>query len=429
MFKENRLIFEKPGEAPARAIEAQKAPEALDPREYNAEFQAGKAKRIAERMPIEIEKILEGSDATSLKTTKLRKIRNFLSRYVEIRQNLVYAGSKDEKREIQTTLGQIAQLAAKVDIQISRLEKTKPIEARETNTDLGLTLQEERLLAGYKFWPYETAPQIVKARTWPHRFEDHEIMLDNLMNQSEKSTKAILNLRSMFFPSGTEKPYFVDIGPAVGGISHNSKPAQTLQDMAIRFPNMECYALDLPEQYDVLSGKTPESKAGYKIDPKNREEMIRRKNMHFISGDGLKSIQDQIADTNTNPYPEREKTPSIPKGAPIFIRAVNSIDICCDWKDDKDGSPGVRTALLRMANDFKDSPVMLFFNAQILVKASGSTSWTIIGHISPAGFDHRNATHNRKGQPPYSLDTKKVEKAINENKPGTYPTLDREVSR
>jgi murein DD-endopeptidase MepM/ murein hydrolase activator NlpD len=122
MFKENRLIFEKPGEAPARAVEAQKAPETLDPREYDAEFQAAKAKRIAERMPIEIQKILEGSDATSLKTTKLRRIRNFLSGYVETRQNLAYAGSKDKKREIQTTLSQIAQLAARVDIQISNLE-------------------------------------------------------------------------------------------------------------------------------------------------------------------------------------------------------------------------------------------------------------------------------------------------------------------
>ncbi|HBB02406.1 MAG: hypothetical protein US89_C0013G0026 [Candidatus Peregrinibacteria bacterium GW2011_GWF2_38_29] len=432
MFKENRLIFlgdpeGGPGDTKTK-LDSQKAPEALNPYEYDAEFQNIKAKRIVERMPKEIQKILDNSDTTSLKTAKLRKIQNYLSEYARTKQNLTYTGTEKEKREIQITLSQIAQLAARIDIQISNLKTPKPIESRESNTDLGLTPQEERMLARYKFWNYEKASAVVKARTWPHRFEDHEIMLRHLMNDNEKTTKATSNLRNIFFPSGTEKPYFIDIGPAIGGVSHGSKPAQTLQEMAEGFPNMECYALDLPEQYDILSGKTPKSKVGYEINPKNREEMLRRRNMHFISGDGLKSIQDQIADTNTNPYPGREKTPGIPKGAPIFIRAVNSIDICCDWND-KDGDTGVRTALLRMASDFKDSPVMLFFNEQILVKARGSTNWTIIGHVSPAGFDHRNATHNRQGQSPYTLDAKKVDKAVSENTPKTHPTLDREVSR
>ncbi|KKQ70278.1 MAG: hypothetical protein US92_C0010G0010 [Candidatus Peregrinibacteria bacterium GW2011_GWA2_38_36] len=54
-------------------------------------------------------------------------LRSNLEKSKELqRQNLNYTGSKEERREIQTTLAQIAQLASKVDIQISTLEKPKP---------------------------------------------------------------------------------------------------------------------------------------------------------------------------------------------------------------------------------------------------------------------------------------------------------------
>ncbi|KKQ70279.1 MAG: hypothetical protein US92_C0010G0011 [Candidatus Peregrinibacteria bacterium GW2011_GWA2_38_36] len=71
-------------------------------------------------------------------------LRSNLEKSKEL-QNLNYTGSQEEKREIQTTLSQIAQLAAKVDGQISDLKKpetpksqnfsTRPVESSEKNNE------------------------------------------------------------------------------------------------------------------------------------------------------------------------------------------------------------------------------------------------------------------------------------------------------
>lgn len=85
----------------------------------------------------------------------------------------------------------------------------------------------------------------------------------------------------------------------------------------------------------------------------------------------------------------------------MIIRAANSIDIYCKWKD-------VKPALARIAVEFVDQPILFLFNKEILLKNAGDTNWHIVGKISDMGFNHKDDKLSRNGQPPYKLDTSEL---------------------
>ncbi len=239
-------------------------------------------------------------------------------------------------------------------------------------------------------------------RTFEHRLEDHEILLSDMFNNRGDAKMAAL--RSQVFPTGRRDSVFIDIGPGIANKdlkvkSGKGKPAITLQEIAEGFPSMQCVALDLPDEVDIFTGKTPKSKAGYEIDAEARDGLLAKRNMHVVSGDGLKSLKAQWENRATNPYPERQRPP-ISKDATVFIRSANAIDIYCEWEKE------VKPALEQTARDFKDQPVVYFFNREIMLKPAGSIEWKIVGQVSNMGFRHSGRELSRNGQPPYKLNNR-----------------------
>lgn len=195
------------------------------------------------------------------------------------------------------------------------------------------------------------------SRTFAGRLDDHIIFLRDIA--------------SHFF-NGNGPPVFIDIGP---GVANPQSPAVTSVEMARAFPNMHVVAFDLPEEVAKFQTRVPSYK---------REALRRMSNFTVVSGDGLKSLRDQI------------RYPLIPADALVIIRTANAIDIYCDWKD-------VEPALVRMAEDFRDNPVVLFFNREILWKLAGEAAWKNIGQVSDRGFRHNSRDLRRNGAPPYYL--------------------------
>lgn len=83
-------------------------------------------------------------------------------------------------------------------------------------------------------------------------------------------------------------------------------------------------------------------------------------------------------------------------GAPVVIRAANSIDIYSLWED-------VLPALYQMSEDFEDHPLLIFFNRSIIVKPRGQRRMRLAGYVSIRGFHHIKKSLDRGGEPPYTL--------------------------
>ncbi len=268
-----------------------------------------------------------------------------------------------------------------------------------------LTKDEQRRMKEYSKKYHEAEKRHdhnILNRTFEHRLQDHEIFLSDIFNNRGDAKMAAL--RSQVFPSGRKDAVFIDIGPGIANKdlkvkSGKGKPAITLQEIAEEFPGMQCIALDLPGEVDIFTGKTPKSKAGYEIDAEARGELLAKRNMHIVSGDGLKSLKAQWEDRATNPYQERQRPP-IGKGTTVFIRSANAIDIYCEWEKE------VKPALEQTARDFKDQPVVYLFNREIMLKPAGSLEWKIVGQVSNMGFRHSGRELSRNGQPPYKLNNK-----------------------
>ncbi|MBU1992571.1 M23 family metallopeptidase [Patescibacteria group bacterium] len=275
-------------------------------------------------------------------------------------------------------------------------------------SSLGLTAKEEKRLASYTSkYSQEKHSHDTFNRTFEKRLEDHEILLGDIFEPTKttKLKQEIGILHDVLFPTANHKAVFIDIGPGIANKdlavkNGKGKPAITLQEMADKFPEMPCFALDLPDEMDVFTGKISAKEAGYKIDPNKREELLAKKNIHLVKGDGLKSLKEQLDDPDTNPYSERPR-PEINENTTLIIRAANSIDVYCDWED-------IENALKLIAVDFKDKPVLVFFNKEILLKPEEETSWKIIGQVSDRGFNHKNRNLSRNGHPPYKLDKQAI---------------------
>lgn len=281
---------------------------------------------------------------------------------------------------------------------------------------LNFTPEEERRLKSYHEYNAKYFSDNNFNRTYPNRLQDHEFFIQSVMypespNQEvrkvyknyDEALPTIQSLHDELFPSPEYQPFFIDIGPGIANkdtmvMGGKGKPAITSQEMADRFPDMPVVALDLPDQVEIFMGRTQgidNKKRKYTIDKKDREEMLRRKNIHVLSGDGLKSLRTQWQDQSTNPLPERQR-PQISSNHVLFIRAANSTDIYCSWEDNK-------KAIERMGKDFPGNAIVFFFNKEIIYKKRNSSEWNIIGQVSDWGFNHKGRTLSRKGKPPFEF--------------------------
>lgn len=287
----------------------------------------------------------------------------------------------------------------------------------EKKCDMGLNTSEEVRLESYSHYDINKHTPNIRNRTYEHRLQDHEILLACLLEASPdlkrfktltgneiqylNEHKSLLEeLKKVLHLNEFPRMFFFDIGPGIANtdfsIEGDSKPAITSQEMADTFPNMTIAVLDLPSEMDRFTGLTNNKK--YVINPKKRQELLNKPNIYLIRGDGLNSLLEQWYDNSTNPYPQRRR-PRLYDNTTLIIRAANSIDIYCDWKKE------CCTAITRMAIDFQNQPVILFFNKDILVKKPGSRKWEIIGQVSPLGFNHNKTELKRNGEPPFKIST------------------------
>jgi hypothetical protein len=247
-------------------------------------------------------------------------------------------------------------------------------------------------------------------RTFPHRFEDHHVLLKGLIEKPK--TFQLKTVAKILFPSKQYKPLFIDIGPGIANVDLEELdgkgiPAVTSIEMAEDFPHIPIIVMDLPSQVSIFMGtKEGRTRSGKKfiVSPKKRALLLKHPNIHIMSGNGLLSLKTQYENLKTNPIKTR-KRPPISNTTSLIIRAVNSIDIYCMYHKKNGHFPSLRSTFLRIAKDFKKIPVMFLFNRIIIIKKANSTKWRIIGTISKMGFDHNERGLYRRGEPPFRFFT------------------------
>ncbi|MFA7278220.1 MAG: peptidoglycan-binding protein [Candidatus Gracilibacteria bacterium] len=269
----------------------------------------------------------------------------------------------------------------------------------------GLTREEERRLARHSIYQNIGHSHNVQNRTFRGRLQDHEMLLDSIFSGANGGESAKI-LKDILLNPQTDGMFFIDIGPGIANKDLDvrggrGKPAVSLQEFAGKFKGVQCFALDMPSEMDIFTGKTPEAVAGYTIASEDRNELLAKRNMHLIRGNGLTSLKDQLVSPRTNPYPERPR-PTPTKNSTIIVRAANSIDLYGNWEKE------ILPALTKMAEDFKDNPVVLLFNREILVKPAHSATWKLVGQVSGMGFRHNDRALTRSGHPPFFLYEDKV---------------------
>ncbi|MFA7685548.1 MAG: SH3 domain-containing protein [Candidatus Gracilibacteria bacterium] len=313
---------------------------------------------------------------------------------------------------------------------------------------LGLSVAEEDVMASYSKKLYQLHPdQNTRNRTWEHRLVDHELLIESLIQPEtndpqvstaferanddlESNRPALRALHHKFFGarksaisralsgeffSKKKNVIFFDLGPGTANVDldmngGDGRPAITSQEIAERFPQLEVVAVDLPSEVDIFTGKAKGISASgeFAIAPVERSIALSKPNFHILAGNGLLSLKSQAEDSSTNPYPERRR-PQILPGTPIIVRVANSIDVYCSWNTANGDNPSIRDSLGTMAVDFKDNPLLLLFNKEILFKEKGSLEWHMIGEASPKGFYHNSRESSRRGRAPFKLDLKKID--------------------
>lgn len=269
--------------------------------------------------------------------------------------------------------------------------KGEKTESTTINPDnMGFTQTEVQRLVQYGRYysrPLDNIPDSELQRTLRHRFSDHEVLLAQLFGGQEPDSEETKNLKKLLESNG--RPMFIDIGPGLGNPDY---PGVTGKEIAEQHPDMPAILLDLPEAVQAFQH----------MRPARRQELLENGNIHIVSGNGLKSLKEQLEDEATNPFPGRER-PRLQTGQPIIIRAANSIDIYCEWQESKRAVAGI-------AKDFAGHPVLLLWNREIIFKPAGGVTWTIVGQVSPAGFNHRTGTFDRQGEPAFRLSAKHIKR-------------------
>ena len=284
-----------------------------------------------------------------------------------------------------------------LNVQLPRLAVCfLPHEAPDRGDFFQTVLEEQRMRSYTGAFDFGTHRQMAKSRTYGGRLEDTNILLKDLLNSWEKEkskkraaareTRELKRLRSKFLSwtnnSRGSGIVFIDIGP---GLANPIFSATTTRSIARDFTSMDVIALDLPDQVNLFKKHIP-------VYLKRR--ILKHKNISILAGNGHHSLREQMEKQENWAYDDRRV--SIGSGTPLIIRSANSMDIYSEWKF-------VEPALRRMGRDFRDNPVLMFFNRSIVFKPRGAVRFVLIGYVSPRGFHHMTDSLARNGEAPYTL--------------------------
>jgi hypothetical protein len=255
-------------------------------------------------------------------------------------------------------------------------------------SDIFYTRDEEDQVRGWTgAFRIERHHQGIVSRTYAGRLDDTNVLLFDLLNDRQRSSPGLNRLRDMFAGGSVALDgrglTFIDIGPAIANLEN---PAITTQSLARDFPAMRVIAFDLPEQVDFFFRQVSRA---------NQERVRAFPNLHVVAGDGYLPLLAQLQSAQAWRLTDRE--PARPRsGQPIVLRAANSIDIYGRWDQ-------IAPVLRNIAADFKDSPLLFFFNQSLLMKPRGETRYRVVGFLSVRGFHHNVNSLDRGGDPPYTL--------------------------
>lgn len=255
-------------------------------------------------------------------------------------------------------------------------------------SDIFYTRDEEDQVRGWTgAFRIERHHQGIVSRTYAGRLDDTNVLLFDLFNDRQRSSPGLNRLRDMLVGGSASLDgrglVFVDIGPAIANLNH---PAITTQSIARDFPAMRVIAFDLPAQVDFFFRHVSRA---------NQERVRAFANLHVVAGDGFLPLYAQLQSDAAWRLTDRE--PARPRpGQPVVLRAANSIDIYGRWDQ-------VAPVLRNIAADFKDSPLLFFFNQSLLMKPRGETRFRVVGFLSVRGFHHNVNSLDRGGDPPYTL--------------------------
>jgi hypothetical protein len=205
------------------------------------------------------------------------------------------------------------------------------------------------------------------------------------VHQKKKSVESLCRgIPSEVLDHQGEGTLFIDIGP---GVANQALSAVSSMEIAVDFPKMTVVALDLPEQVALMS----------KISARAKDKLRQFANVIILAGDGLKSLKIQIEDYNR----ANDRKINVDAARMLIVRAANSIDIYCPWTSNKESN--CRHALEVMARDFRDKPLLLFFNRSILFKPREQTAYQLLGESSSSGFSHHSDELSRGQEEPYTM--------------------------
>jgi hypothetical protein len=185
------------------------------------------------------------------------------------------------------------------------------------------------------------------------------------------------NIDSEQFFADIAKPnsVIIDIGSALG--NSNSKLAgvsvwELTQNPKIKQKKIKVIATDIPDQV------------------KSFKEHIKNKKAYNID-------YAEVPMTFNTPIYDVLKTKNLGNTKDVYLRAANSIDLLMTVAETKEH-------FYNIAKSLKDKNVTYVYNNMIWYKSADSTSWSKIGNINNAAFDHKAASWTtNKNRKPYTL--------------------------
>lgn len=260
----------------------------------------------------------------------------------------------------------------------------------EPDAHTGLSTAETAVLKSYlAAFRLQRHTRAVRARTYPGRQLDTVQLLEDLLRISPPAEAGSLRvLRQRFAPEPGLHRFgkgllFFDIGPA---ISNRWTPAVTSLSLCSAFPYMDVVGLDLPDEVTTFLER---------VSPRVQDSVRMHPRFHILSGDGTKSLTEQLSDTKRLPLTDRAP-PRLSAGMPVIVRSSNAIDIYFPWSV-------IGPALQKMADDFESNPLLILFNRSILFKSAGTRQLRLIGRLSKRGFWHNSLRFDASGEPSYVL--------------------------
>jgi hypothetical protein len=252
----------------------------------------------------------------------------------------------------------------------------------DPNYKVRLEKEKARLAAEKAFIPVfdnSIGNQLVEQELYGRQKQDNE-RYGKFMKRGKdiaNRTDVQRNIDSEQFFADIAKPnsVIIDIGSALG--NSNSKLAgvsvwELTQNPKIKQKKIKVIATDLPDQVESFKEHIKNKKA-YNID------------------------YAEVPMTFNTPIYDVLKTKNLGSTKDVYLRAANSIDLLMTVAQTKEH-------FYNIAKSLKDKNVTYAYNNMIWYKSANSTSWSKIGNINNAAFDHNSASwKTNKNRKPYTL--------------------------